>query len=61
MADQDTDKVADVQVEEKEDGSKEAVVTTEEGETGSGSSSGGILSEPSSQEAIDEAADDAQS
>lgn len=61
MAQEESDKVADVNVETNDDGSKSATVTTEQGNTGTGSSSGGILSEPSTQEATAEAVQDAKS
>ncbi len=61
MAQEESDKVADVNVETNDDGSKSATVTTEQGHTGTGSSSGGVLSEPSTQEATAEAVADAKS
>jgi hypothetical protein len=48
-------KVADTHVEKNEDGSYTATVTKEDGSTSEGTSTGGILSEPSAKEAIDNA------
>jgi hypothetical protein len=53
--------VASTTVETNSDGSKEATATTKDGSTGSGSSSDGLLSDASSQEAVSEAAEDAKS
>ncbi len=52
--------IADVTVETNDDGSKTATATTKDGDTGTGSSGGGVASEPSTQEATSEAAKDAK-
>ena len=53
--------IASTTVTENDDGSYEATATTTDGATGSGSSSDGLLSDASAEEAVSEAATDAQS
>jgi len=50
-----SDSVADTHVEKDDDGNYTATVTKEDGSTAEGSSTGGILSEPSAAEAIENA------
>ncbi len=61
MRDEDDSEIVDTQVEQSEDGSYTATMTTTDGKTGSGSSVGGVLEGPSAEEALVNAIDDAQS
>jgi hypothetical protein len=48
-------KVADTHVEKNEDGTYTATVTYDDGSTSEGTSTGGIISDPSAQDAIENA------
>jgi hypothetical protein len=50
-----SDNVADTHVEKDDDGNYTATVTKEDGSTSEGSSTGGLLSEPSAADAIEDA------
>jgi hypothetical protein len=59
MGDDDKE-VASTTVSKNEDGSYEATATTKDGSTGSGSSSDGIISDASAEEAVSNAVNDAK-
>lgn len=57
---QDEKEIADTNIEKNDDGSYEATATTKDGDTGSGSSSDGIISDASAEEAVSDAVEDAK-